>query len=161
MPAGSQSGLTLVEVVVALAIVGVMTGAAVMSLGSADRSGGAETEAVRLAARLGLGVDMALIDGAQLDLQWDERGYAFNRTADGASHEAQSTIGGRHDLAAGVRLSVTSETGARVFGKTGAVVTLRPEDAATPVSFLLDGPGPDWRVQFDGLNASATPALAP
>ena len=76
----SQAGMTLVEIVVALAIVGVMSGIAVLSVGAADRGAGAETEARRLAARIGLSADRALIDGQAINLVWDERGYSFDET---------------------------------------------------------------------------------
>ena len=48
-PRDPAAGLTLIEVLVALAIVGVMTGVTVLSLDMLDRGGRAEAEAMRLA----------------------------------------------------------------------------------------------------------------
>lgn len=132
---GADAGMTLVEIVVAIAIVGVMAGLAVLSVGAADRGAGAETEARRLAARIALAADQTLIEGHVINLAWDERGYSFDKP------------GTRHDLAAGLAL----------FGPTPAG-TIGIDDGARsgPVSFRLEGGGAAWRIDFDGLNASAT-----
>lgn len=131
----SQAGMTLVEIVVALAIVGVMSGIAVLSVGAADRGAGAETEARRLAARIGLSADRALIDGQAINLVWDERGYSFDET------------GARHDLASGLKLAGPTAAGA---------IAISDDSGPDPASFRIEGGGAAWRVDFDGLNASAT-----
>ncbi len=46
-----RSGMTLVEILVVLAIVGVMAGVVTLGVGAADRGMGVETEANRLADR--------------------------------------------------------------------------------------------------------------
>lgn len=130
-----EAGMTLVEIVVALAIVGVMAGITVLSVGAADRGAGAETEARRLAARIALAADRALIDGKAINLVWDERGYRFDEA------------GVRHDLASGLMLAGPTPAGA---------IAIRDDSDSDPASFRLEGGGATWRVDFDGLNALAT-----
>lgn len=132
---GSDAGMTLVEIVVALTIVGVMAGIAVLSVGAADRGAGAETEARRLAARIALAADRALIDGQAINLMWDERGYRFDES------------GVRHELASGLRLAGPTPAGA---------IAIHNGSGAGLASFTLEGGDVAWRVDFDGLNASAT-----
>ena len=74
-----EAGLTLLEVLVALAIMGLMTGVAMLGLGMTDRGDRAEAEAMRLADRLRLASDDALLSSGVLALVWDDRGYRFLR----------------------------------------------------------------------------------
>ena len=66
-----DGGITLIEMLVVLAVIGVATGATMLGLNSADRDSRAESEAVRLARNLSLGVDEALVGGSPLALIWD------------------------------------------------------------------------------------------
>ncbi len=79
MRAPDETGMTLVEVMVALAIIAVMSGVAVLGLNGATRGATAEAEARRLASRLRLAADEAMVTGSGLGLQWDARGYSFVR----------------------------------------------------------------------------------
>lgn len=131
----SDAGMTLVEIVVALAIVGVMAGIAVLSVGAADRGAGPETEARRLAARIALAADRALIEGQTINLIWDERGYRFDES------------GIRHELASGLRMAGPTPAGA---------IAIRDGSGSGLAFFMLEGGDVAWRVDFDGLNAFAT-----
>lgn len=134
-----QAGVTLIEMMIVLAVIGVATGAATLGLGALARDDAAERAAQRLAAVIGAGVDEALISGVSQVLQWDAQGYRIG-TAD------------RHDLAAGVSLS-------RVDGAGEAVVL--SSDATSPASeFVLQGDAAIWRVSFDGVSATVLPAGA-
>jgi len=130
----SDAGMTLVEIVVALAIVGVMAGIAVLSVGAADRGASTETEARRLAARIALAADLALIEGQATNLVWDDRGYSFDPS------------GVRHDLASGLSLAGPTPAGA---------MAIRDGFGPDLATFILEGGDSAWRVDFDGLNASA------
>lgn len=87
MPAGrrpEESGFSLVEVLVAVAILSVLAGAVVLSLQPPPPA--ARQEADRLAARMALASEEALLGGAPIGLSADEdlRGYAFLSWRDGA-----------------------------------------------------------------------------
>lgn len=152
----SEAGITLIEVLVVLAVIGVAAGATMMGMG--DRGRSAETEAVRLARHLTLGVDEALIGGVPLALRWDTAGYSFVQGAavDPANApEAwppapQPVLGQRHDLARPLELRLRDAT-------TPVAVILPVSGAAQTVTFEVTGADPVWTVTFDGFTAVATP----
>lgn len=131
-----EAGVTLIEVMIVLAVIGVATGAAMLGLGALGRDAAAEQEARRLAAAIGHAVDAALISGTGQVVDWDATGYR---------------IGGgvRHDLAAGITL-------ARADG-VGTALGLSAHADSPATDFVLRGDAAAWRVAFDGLSAVALP----
>lgn len=156
-----DSGITLIEVLVVLAVIGVATGATMLGLNATDRDTRAEAEAVRLARNLSLGVDQAILSGTPLALMWDAGGYRFVAwsAADAVWGPAKpSGLSRRHDLRAPVALS------------------LQGEIATKPVLIAASGIGPaiafefgsgvstsstHWVVAFDGFSATAQPKGTP
>ena len=69
--------MTLVEILVVLAIVGVMAAVVTLGVGAADRGMGVETEANRLADRLRLAADDVMVTRRPLSLSFDGEGYVF------------------------------------------------------------------------------------
>lgn len=159
-PARSRdAGVTLVEVLVVLAVIGVASGATMMSVRAADRDSRAEAEAVRLARHLALGMDEALIGGVPLALVWDAEGYRFDAWSSEDSVWRPATVpllGTRHDLRAPMTLS--AEDG------DGAAVLLQPGGLGDGRTFEVSRGGgtdpPVWQVEFDGFGAVARPAEA-
>jgi len=141
-----EAGLSLVEVLVVLAIVGIMSGVTLLGLGALDRGTSGEAEATRLANRLQLAVDEALVTAAPLALVWDERGYRFLAwDAAGARWQpsSQRDLGRRHGLPATLRLARD--------GRDGGPVIVAP-DAPGPLAVLrIAGGGGMSRVAFDGF----------
>lgn len=146
-----ESGFTLVEVLVVLAIIGVMAGIAVVGLGSADRSATAEAEARRLAASIQLAADEALIADRPAALSWDGDGYAFlvwdPAAAQWRGHEGVE-LAARHELAGDIVLASDDPAGPVALG-----------DRAVPVRFTVTAGSESWRVEYDGLTAAAAPAI--
>jgi general secretion pathway protein H len=144
-----DAGLSLVEVLVVLALVAVMSSVTVLGLGALDRGSSGEAEAMRLADRLRLAADEALVAAAPLALVWDERGYRFLawNPADARWRPSMPRdLGRRHALPAPLRLSRE--------GRDDGPVTIAP-DLPQPPSFLrIAGGGATWRVAFDGINAA-------
>jgi len=134
-----QSGATLVEILVGLAIVAVMSGAAMVALGAADRTIRAEQEAERLASRLRAAGDAAILSGRPVILAWDEYGYVFQESAAGPES--------RHDLPGALRLSAIPRQGA---------ITIAPDGAGGGMVWRISTGSAGWRVAFDGL--AATPS---
>jgi general secretion pathway protein H len=130
----TQSGVTLIEMMIVLAIVGVATGAATLGLASVGRDDRAESAALRLSQDISLAVDMALIEGKPRSVAWDASGY---------------TLEGRVTLDASVTL-------ARADGLTGAVV-IAADGTGDAVEFVLTGADADWRVMFDGFSVVVQP----
>ncbi|MFP5412257.1 MAG: GspH/FimT family pseudopilin [Gammaproteobacteria bacterium] len=71
----SQRGFTLLELLVAIVIAGVLIGVATLSIGGFDR--GLRFEADRLAQLLSLAREEALVRGAPIRLEADEERYRF------------------------------------------------------------------------------------
>ena len=147
----AQAGISLIEVMVVLAIVGVMTGATVVGIGALDRSGRAEAEARRLVDRLQLAADEALVAATPLALTWDARGYRFfgwNREAGAWEAAVFPALGLPHALPATLRLE--AETGA-----DDAPVLIAPDLATPAMQLRVMGGDRDWRVAFDGFASTA------
>jgi general secretion pathway protein H len=141
-----REGMTLVELLVVLAIVGVSAGVVVLGLGSLRRGYGAQTEANRLADRLKLAADEVLVSGRPMAIAWTPGAYRFEGAGTPSAALAEP-----HRLSDGVRLA----------GPDGAASALiDPDSAAPPVTFVLRQEDGGWSVRFDGLNAVAAPLAA-
>ena len=145
-----EAGLTLVEVMIVLAIIGVTGGVAVLGLGSGDRGMRVEAEAGRLAARLRLAADEAMITQQPIALSWDERGYGFVTPEPGSRDWRPSPVaalGERHTLPAG--LSLSGE-------RAGEPMLVGADGAGAPIRLAVAGRNATWNVTFDGLNVDAS-----
>ena len=157
----ADGGITLIEVLVVLAVIGVATGATMLGLNATDRDTRAEAEAVRLARNLSLGVDEALLGGTPLALVWDASGYRFIAwsAVDAAWGPAKpNSLSNRHDLRAPVMLSLPGATATTpvLIASSGIGPTVEFEFGATAGSS-----SPRWSVAFDGFSATARPKGAP
>ncbi|KAF0191805.1 MAG: proteinral secretion pathway protein H [Gammaproteobacteria bacterium] len=74
--AAGQRGLTLIEILVVLIIIGVMINFAVLSVGP-NKNAQAEEEIHRLAALIGLASQEAVLGSREIVLELDEQGYRF------------------------------------------------------------------------------------
>lgn len=144
-----EAGLTLVEILVVLAIIGVMSSIAVIGLGGAGQGASAQAEARRLAASIQRAADDALVADRPLALQWDAEGYSFVRwdpqRREWQPHDAD--FGARYDLPSEISLVAESD-----------VLPLRIEEGSAPLALTVKAGSQSWRVDFDGLNAAAAPA---
>ena len=151
-----EAGLTLVEVLVVLAIVGVMTGVTMLGGGLLDRGARAEAEAMRLAQRLQLAADTAMATEVPHALVWDAEGYGFVGWDAGAGAwqaSADARLGARHALPGALRLDGGAQGGAEAGAP--APIVIAADLAAPPVALRVVGPGTVWRVDFDGFAARA------
>ena len=147
----SQAGLTLIETLIVIVVIGVATGAAMMGLNGADRGDRAQAEAVRLAQHLSLAVDEALVSGLPLLLLWDQRGYAFVQWQGGDEEwqpAAVPLLAARHDLRPPLSMVVSETRDALMIAASGS-------GPARQIDF--QGIGLPWRVEFDGFSALAVP----
>jgi general secretion pathway protein H len=146
---GGEAGLTLVEMLVVLAIIGIASGVAVLGFG-AGRGVNVQAEAQGFAARLRLAADIGIVTDRRLLLAWDDRSYSF-LAWDPAQRqwvpETGNSLAGRHMLPDGFRFAI---------------------DAKSPLPLAADGSGQglaarishgaqSWQVQFDGFAAEAAP----
>ena len=133
-PDERRQGMTLIEMLVVLAIIGVSASLLVLG-GGGLRGTTAQTEANRLADRLRLAADEALIDGSPMRLRLAPSSYEFI----GGDADA---LRGRHILPKGVVISAQD-----------AEVSVDPDGAAPPTRMTIRDRGQTFIVTFDGLGA--------
>lgn len=146
-----RAGLTLIETLMVIVVIGVAAGAAMMGLNGADRGDRAQAEALRLARHLSLAVDEALVSGLPLQMLWDEGGYAFVQWQGGDAEwqpAAVPALAARHDLRRPLAMAVSDG---------GDAVMIAPSGSGPARIFDFGGIGSPWRVEFDGFNALAVP----
>lgn len=144
--------MTLVEILVVLAIVGVMAGVVVLGVGVGDRGLGVESEANRLADRLRLAADDVLVTRRPLALAFDAEGYVFVRGDGGAvsAADAVEPLRERHALPDGIRL---------VGLDVSSPMAVDPDGGSGVAAFAFARGEARWRVRFDGLNAVVEPLI--
>ncbi|WP_136163424.1 prepilin-type N-terminal cleavage/methylation domain-containing protein [Sphingomonas flavalba] len=149
-PAPAERGLTLVEMLVVLAIIGIASGIAVLGFGS-GRGVNVQAEARTLAARLSLAADIEMVQDRRLLIAWDDRGYSFlgwNPNTRRWLPETGNSLAGRHIMPQGFRFAVDGASPAPLASDgTGRGIVAR----------ISDG-GQAWQVLFDGFVAVAVPA---
>lgn len=133
-----ESGMTLVEMLVVLAIIGIAAGATVLGLGVATRGASVRAEAERLAAGLRLAQDDVMLGDRAIAFAWNGDAYAFPGS-DGEGALAD------HRLAAGIRLVMPAAAGQARIGA---------DDGSPPVTAVLTGGAQRWRVVSDGVTVS-------
>jgi general secretion pathway protein H len=138
-----ETGLTLVEMLVVLAIVAVMAGIVVLGIGSGgDRN--AEVEAKRLAARLTLAADEAMVSDSPLAIAWDKGSYRFLIRDGGQWRDEPVSALEPHTLSRGVALDATAKSPFAI-------------GSGRPTELRLATAKNAWTVHFDGATAKATP----
>ena len=149
MRSPASSGLTLVEVLVVLAVIGIVGSVAVLSVGPTARSSTLQAEAQRLAASIQRASDEALIADRAAALSWDESRYAFVEWDGEARRWQPRQEASAHELPDDMILAAQGGEAPAAIG-----------EAAGPLQFTLTEGARSWRVSYDGLNAVAAPADA-
>lgn len=149
-----EAGLTLIETLITLAIVGVMTGLAALSFAGTGGGRQAGAEAARLVQSLRAASDRAILSGAAVEMTWDEGGYGFRASG------AESA--GRRPLPDDLRLRAAAPAGGAADPRRGALL-IDPDGAGGAASWIIAADrGGDrdgaWAVGFDGVNAAAVRA---
>lgn len=141
----SDAGVTLLETLIVLAILGVAVGAAMLALPSGDDDPTTRREAALLEARLEQAADDSLSRLAPARMTWTTSGYRFEEWRDGAwAAHATPVLAQAHDLPQGIRLT---DEGSVAFSPE----VLPPEDGT--VALTLTGRLP-VTLRFDGFAAT-------
>lgn len=145
----ASAGLTLIEVLVVIAIIGVLS-AALMVVGSPGEAALARTEARRLAALLELALAQTRASGRSLAWSYGPDGYAFSRMSEDGTWSAIEVDGAfrRRSMPPGVAVD-----GARV-----GEARLAPEE---PVVLSAHGLGEPFEVTIAGGRARYTLRAGP
>lgn len=143
-----DAGVTLVEILVVLAILGVMTGLTALSLPAANRARTLAQEADLLVSRLHIAAEYSVVSGRPVQMGWTEQGYSF-REWDGQewiTHRAPA-LAPLRDLD-GIALGTE--------GTSTGEITLRPDlspPGRGPVIIAMVTGDRSARVVFDGASA--------
>lgn len=148
-----QLGLTLIEMLMVLVIIGIATSALVLGTNLVGRDRRAEDAAVRLAAHLEIAVDEGLVSRVPLVLFWTAGGYEFRRWGAGEWQAAASARLAAHVLPAGLVLR-------RLDGESGPVAVAE-DGLGAAVEMEIAGAGAAWKVAFDGFSGVASPGNGP
>jgi general secretion pathway protein H len=145
-----EAGMTLVEMLVVLAIIGIIAGTISLSIGAATRAPTVESEARRFAMRLQAAADNAMLGDRMVALTADKSAYSFATvSADGAIPAGQPMID-PHSLPSGMVMTLDQRP-PMVLGLDGA---------AKPLTATFQSGPRSWVVHYDGLSATASPIEA-
>lgn len=147
-----DAGLTLFEMLIVMAIIGIASGAAVMGTSVLTRDNRVRDEATHLAVLLQVAGDEALVNGQPLVLEWSEGAYGFRRW----QGDGTGWVAARDARLASLRVLPSGLVLMRQDGQAGPV-SIAPGGMGSAVTLQLDGAGALWSVAFDGLRAQAQP----
>ncbi len=159
-PEPAQSGMTLIEMLVVLTIIGVTASLALLSIGLGGGASG-QNEAKRLESRLQLAADQSMLRDEVLAVNLTQHSYNFVQW-DEATHKWVPTkvalLEEAHELPSGITLASTNRSATSDSGT--AIVPLDVNAAVAPLEFTLDAGRSRWTIGFDGLTAKARSSLA-
>jgi general secretion pathway protein H len=113
----AEHGFTLVELLVVLAIIGLMSAAVVLAM--PDPRGSLTAEAERFAARARAAQERAVMDNRPIALRVDQAGYAFDWRAEGAWRPIGRQPFGAQAWNKGTEAEVDGGAARTVFDSTG------------------------------------------
>lgn len=146
--AAREAGLTLVEMLVVLSIIGIIASVAVLSIGGGS-SRNAQVEARLLQSRLQFAADRTMVTDEMFALVPAANGYRFAEWDEGTQawrDSAKAGLAAPHQLARGVVLSASD---------TRALLPLGAYGAGAGFVLTLAGDNRTWIVRFDGVSARA------
>lgn len=146
----SDHGVTLIEMLVVLSLIGVSAGIISYSIPSRSSARTVQQEAAMLVARLNLAGERSLINGRHFRFEWQATHYQFEQWGDGAWTTAPTFgLNEPHAFLQGIVLSD------RAGGQSGSV-QMSPQMLGLGGGLLqlrLEG-GENWSfIVFDGIQA--------
>ncbi len=152
----AEAGFTLLEVLVVLALLGIITGLALLRLPAVDDQSRLDREIRRLQRVMELQQEAAVLLGETRGIRFTEQGYtALRLTAPNQWRELDDD----HTLPPGIqpRLSIEGQPLSLVGASPVPQVILWPDGAATVFRVALQSGGASSRLQGDLLGQLSTP----
>lgn len=143
----SEAGMTLIEMLIVLAILGIAAGAVSLGIGAATRKPSAETEARRLATLIQAAADDAMMGDRMIAFTAQRHGYGFATFVEGGRLIPRTDDAmGYHQLPAGVTVTLSVQP----------PVLLGIDGAGKAMNATIVSGDQRWLVRYDGLTAKAT-----
>ncbi|WP_231731219.1 MULTISPECIES: GspH/FimT family pseudopilin [Sphingomonas] len=141
----AEHGFTLVELMIVIALIGLVSAAVVLSL--PDPRGRLRDDAERFAARVRAAHDLAIVEGRSVSVWVSDGGYGFDQRAAGAWTPVSEKPFQVTRWGDGIRPQITAPSGRDrvIFDSTGLGSTpmtirlQRGRDATTTVKIGIDG----------------------
>ncbi len=153
----TDGGMTLVEILVVLAIIGVMASVLELSVSGGSRNADVlEREATVLSTRLERAASIALLDGRPAGFVWDGKSYGFVSLKDGAwTEHSDGILALAHELDVAVQLSVFGRQRGQYLIRPDMLPTVSDPDTNQLASLRIDLTNSQhaWRIEFDGVSA--------
>lgn len=153
----SDGGVTLVEMLVVLVIVGVMASVLGISVSGGSRNADVlEREATVLSTRLERAASIALLDGRPAGFVWDGKSYGFVSLQDGTwARHTDGILALEHDLDGAVELAVFGQQRGKYLIRPDMLPTVSDPDTNQLASMRIDltSSRNAWRIDFDGVSA--------
>jgi len=144
----SEDGMTLIEMMIVLVIIGVMAGAVALGMGSVTRAPSVETEARRLATRLQAAADDAMLGDRTIAFTVQKNGYGFATIGtDGKAVARTDDALGFHKLPGGMVMTLSVKP----------PVVLGVDGAGKPMQAVIESGPRRWTVVYDGMTVRAFP----
>jgi general secretion pathway protein H len=148
--ADSESGMTLIEMLIVLVIIGIAAGGVALGIGSATRAPSVETEARRLALRLQAAADDAMLGDRIIAFTTQEHSYGFAAVGrDGALAPLGDALA-PHQLPHGIVVTIDAVP----------PVLLGVDGGGKPMTATIENGEQRWVVRYDGMIATASKAAA-
>ncbi|MDF7777718.1 GspH/FimT family pseudopilin [Sphingomonas sp. AOB5] len=144
-----ETGFTLVEMLIVLAIIAVAAGTVAIGVGGATRAPTVEAEARRLATRLQAASDDAMLGDRMVALTIAPDGYGFATIGDNGQMQARTDKAlGFHQLPAGMVMTLSAKP----------PVVLGADGAGEPMTATVESGRQRWIVLYDGMTVSVRKA---
>ncbi len=143
-----ESGMTLIEMLIVLVIIGIAAGGVALGVGTATRAPSVETEARRLALRLQAAADDAMLGDRIIAFTTEAHSYGFAAVARDGSMAPLGDALAPHRLPGGIVVTIDA----------APPVILGVDGGGKPLTATIENGEQRWVVRYDGITATATRA---
>jgi general secretion pathway protein H len=149
--ADPDAGMTLIEMLIVLVIIGIAAGGVALGVGVATRAPSVETEARRLALRLQAAADDAMLGDRIIAFTTERHSYGFAAIGRDGSMVPLGDALAPHTLPGGIVVTIDA----------APPVVLGVDGGGKPLTATIENGEQRWVVRYDGVTATASKLGAP